>query len=306
MVKGIERSSFRSKLSDWSEAFYCTAMLLPYGLLFSALIFIPSMISVLLSFTYFNMVAFPTWRGLQNYVAILTQDTVFFQHVLPNTLFFSVMTGPGGFVIHFFMAWLLAQIQALPRAILTLCVFAPSLGAGLGMIWGILLDGHQYAWLNNWLMNLGLIDAPRQWWNEPDYIMTLGIIITLWGSLGIGFLAMLAGILNVNEEIYEAAYLDGIKNRFQEIIYVTIPQTMPMMLFSAILAIGGSFNGGGVMAANAGNPPPDYAGSVITSHIADFGGRMEHGYQAALAVVLFSIVWVFAKVAFLLFGGSED
>jgi len=305
MVKSAKRKKNTNKIGTASDALYATVMLLPYGIVFCLLIFIPAMLSAVLSFTYFNMIAFPTWRGLQNFVNILTADTVFFQHVLPNTLQFAIMTGPGGFVLSFFLAWLLAQIQAVPRNIIALCLFSPSLGAGLGVIFGPLFSGNQFGLLNAQLLRFNIINQPIQWWNEQQYIMPLGILLTLWGGLGLGFLAMLAGILNVDEQVYEAAYIDGIRNRFQEIIYVTIPLTTPMMLFAAVMAIAGSFNGGLIMVNNAGNPPPGYAGSVIMSHIQDFQGRMEHGYAAALAIVLFGIVWMFGKIAFILFGGSD-
>jgi multiple sugar transport system permease protein len=234
---------------------------------------------------------------------------VFFQHILPNTLQFSIIVGPGGFIIAFFMAWLLAQVQALPRTIFALCLFSPALaGGGMMVLWTFIFNGNQHGLVNSMLLRWDMIETPINFFQSATWLMPIMIGISLWGSLGIGFLAMLAGILNVNEEVYEAAYIDGIRNRFQEIIYITIPSSMPQMLFGAIMAISGAFNGGGIGVTLSGsNPTPHYAGSVITTHIQDFAGpRMEIGYASALAVVLFGIVWIFAKVSFTLFGGSDD
>jgi multiple sugar transport system permease protein len=149
---------------------------------------------------------------------------------------------------------------------------------------------------------------PVQWLLDPVYIMPIMIFVSLWAAMGIGFLAMLAGILNINEELYEAAYVDGLKNRFQEIIYITIPSLKPQMLFGAVMAIVGAFNNGAIGVQLTGvNPTPQNAGQMMTNHIDDYALlRYEMGYAAAISVVLLGIVWVFSKLAYSLFGEKED
>jgi len=292
-----------------SDGAYAIVMLIPYALLFSMFIAVPVAMAIFLSFTYFNLVQAPTFAGVANYIALLTQDATFFRHVLPNTLQFAILVGPGGFILSFFCAWMLAQLTKLPRTILALLLYMPSLASGVmnGVIWTTILSGNQNGTLNAWLLRFGLIEQPIQFLLSPEWLMTVMIGVSLWGSMGIGFLALLAGVLNVNDELYEAAYIDGIQNRFQEIIYITIPSLKPQMLFACVMAIVGAFNQGGIGVVLSGsNPTPAYAGQVITNHIEDFGNiRFEMGYAAAISVVLLGIIWTFSKLAHKFFGERD-
>lgn len=280
-------------------------LLSPYVIIFSIFIIVPVISGIALSFTYFNTIQFPTFIGLKNYVMLLTQDSVFMQKVLPNTIKYSLIVGPGGYILSFILAWILAQLTKIPRTILAIIIYSPSMTAGIIMttVWGVIFSGDQLGYLNSMLINSGIISDPIQWLQSPKYLMTIMIIVSLWSSMGVGFLAMLAGVLNVNEELYEAAYIDGIKNRFQEIIYITIPCMRPQMLFGAVMAIVGTVTAGGVGVALSGsNPTPDYAGQVIVNHIEDYGFiRYEMGYAAALSVVLLLIIWGASKVSRKLF-----
>lgn len=143
--------------------------------------------------------------------------------------------------------------------------------------------------------------------NLRDHLMTIMIVVTLWGSMGVGFLAMLSGVLNINKEIYEAGYIDGIKNRFQEILYITIPSMKPQMLFGAVMAVVGTFQAGAIGVALSGaNPTPQYAGQLMVNHLEDYGFiRYEMGYAAAISVLLLLIVYLFSKVAWRLFGEKD-
>ncbi len=295
----------KEKLSTWS-------LLTPYILLFTAFIVIPVVVAMLLSFTYFNVIETPRISdlyGLYNYVMILTQDEVFLRYVLPNTLQYALITGPGGYALSFLMAWMLSQIQAGPRKYIALAMYTPSMlgGVFIGVIWRTLFSGDKSGYINSILLNLGLVNTPLDFLQSGNYLMSIMIFVTLWSSMGIGFLSMLAGILNINREMYEAAYIDGIKNRLQEIFYITIPSMKPQMLFGAVMAIVGAFNAGGIGVALAGsNPTPQYAGQLIVNHIDDYGFiRYEMGYAAALSVILLLIILLFSKVAYRLFGERD-
>ena len=299
----------RKRTGITADGFNALALLLPYGLLFSLFIAIPIAIAIFLSLTYFNMVEFPSYAGFANYISIFTQDATFFQHVLPNTLQFVLVVGPGGYVLAFMMALVLAQIQPVPRTIYALCIYTPSLAGGVlvSTIWTMIFSGNQQGIINGMLLSWNIVDQPIQFLLEAGWIMPIMIFVSLWSAMGIGFLAMLAGILNVNEEVYEAAYIDGIQNRFQEIIHITIPSLKPQMLFGAVMAIVGAFNNAGIGVALTGaNPTPHYAGQLMPNHIDDFAfQRFEMGYAAALSVLLLCIVWVFSKVSYKLFGSSD-
>jgi multiple sugar transport system permease protein len=291
------------------DGLHALGLLLPYGVLFSMFIAIPIAVAIYLSFTYFDLVQAPVFAGLYNYITLLTQDTVFFRNVLPNTIQFALIVGPGGYVISFLMAWMLAQIQRIPRTVLALLLYMPSLAGGvfISVLWRTIFSGNQSGYVNAILLRWNLIQTPIQFLQSADYLMGIMILVSLWSAMGIGFLAMLAGILNINEELYEAAYIDGLRNRFQEIVYITIPSMKPQMLFGAVMAIVGAFNNGAIGVALSGaNPTPQYSGQLITNHIDDYGFlRYEMGYAAAVSVALLCIVWVFSKLAYTFFGERD-
>ncbi|MFG6117772.1 carbohydrate ABC transporter permease [Thalassobacillus sp. B23F22_16] len=286
-----------------------SVFLAPYLILFTTFIVIPVAIAIGLSFTYFNTIEMPSFIGLSNYVNIITQDNTFMQFVLPNTLIFSLIVGPGGYILAFLLAWMLAQISKGPRTVLALILFSPSMTAGVAMavVWKIIFSGDQTGYLNNLLISMGFINEPIQFLQSPNYLMIIMILVTLWGSMGVGFLAMLSGVLNIDKEIYEAAYIDGIRNRFQEIIYITIPSMKPQMLFGAVMAVVTTFQAGAIGVELSGqNPTPQYAGQLIVNHLEDFGFiRYEMGYAAALSVLLLLFIYGFSRVAMKLFAEKD-
>lgn len=279
---------------------------LPYVILFMTFIVIPITLAILLSFTTFDMVSRPKVNGLNNFIYLLTSDEEFMKYILPNTIKFAVIIGPGGYILSFFLAWCLAQLPHKLRTVLAVILYSPSLTTGITMavVWKVFFAGDSSGYLNTILLESGLIVEPIAFLQSPNYLFTIMIIVTLWGSMGVGFLAMLAGILNVDKELYEAAYIDGMKSRFHEIIYITIPQMKPQMLFGAVMAIVGTFSAGAIGVQLSGsNPTPNYSGSLIVNHIEDYGFiRYDMGYAAALSLVLLFIILLFSTLAFKLFG----
>ncbi|MDX2162415.1 MAG: sugar ABC transporter permease [bacterium] len=282
--------------------------LAPYAVLFFIFIVVPVVAAILLSFTFFDAVQPPRVIGVANYIAVLTQDDIFMRYVLPNTITFAVIVGPGGYVLAFLLAWMLAQLPRIPRTIFALILYSPSMTAAVAMavVWRTLFSGDQTGYLNSFLIGLGLLQEPIQWLQSPQYLMPIMIIVTLWSSMGIGFLAMLAGILEISPDLYEAASIDGLSSRWQEIFYITIPSMRPQMLFGAVMAIVGTFQAGAIGVTLAGsNPTPQYAGQLIVNHIEDYGFlRYEMGYAAAVSVVLLLMVLFFSRVANRLFAGD--
>jgi len=285
------------------------AFLSPYALMFLIFIVAPVVMAALLSFTFFDTIQFPRWIGLKNYIVLLTQDDIFMRYVLPNTIQFAVIVGPGGYALAFLLAWMLAQLPRIPRAVFALILYSPSMTGGVAMtvVWQAFFSGDPNGYLNSFLLQLNLIQEPIQWLQSPQYLMPVMILVTLWSSMGIGFLAMLAGILEINPELYEAAAIDGLSSRFQEIFYITIPSMKPQMLFGAVMAIVSTFQAGAIGVTLSGsNPTPQYAGQLIVNHIEDYGFlRYEMGYAAAVSVVLLLMVLFFARVANRLFGSEE-
>lgn len=291
------------------DKYSCYFLLAPFLILFLTFIILPILIAIVLSFTDFNSVQFPDFVFLDNYIRIFTSDSVFSMKILPNTILYAVLVGPGGYILSFIMAWIIAQLTKTPRTILAILLYSPSMTAGVTVttIWRVLFSGDRTGYLNYVLLEFGIIQEPITWLQSEVYLLPIMIIVALWSSMGIGFLSMLSGILNVNAELYEAAHLDGVKNRFQEVIYVTIPSIRPQMLFGAVMAIVNTFNSTGLGVQLSGsNPTPGYAGSLIVNHVDDFGYiRYEMGYAAALSVVLLLIIWLFSQVAYKLFSDKE-
>lgn len=280
----------------------------PYMLLFAVFILAPVVIAVLLSFTNFNTIQFPRFVGLLNYINLITSDDVFMKYVLPNTVKYAIIVGIGGYVLSFLLAWALANMTKVPRTIFALILYSPSMttGVAMGVLWKIMFTGDQTGYINSWLMDLGVINEPIIWLTNSTYLLPIVILIGLWSSMGVGFLSILAGLLNVDETLYEAAAIDGVKNRFQEMIYITIPSMKPQMLFAAVMTIVGAFQNGTISSLLAGNPTPGYAAQLMVNHIEDYGFiRYEMGYAAAVSVVLLLIVQVFSSVSKKLFGGDE-
>lgn len=272
----------------------------PYVVLFVTFIIIPVILAIALSFTYFNTIQTPEFIGLRNYIELLTKDETFMQYVLPNTIKFAFIVGPVGYMMSFVLAWMLAQIPHKPRTVLAIVLYSPSMTAGIamGVVWTIVFSGDSTGYLNSLLLDMQIINEPIQFLTSPDYLMNIMILVSLWGSMGVGFLAMLAGILNIDQSLYEAAYVDGLRNRWQEIFYITIPAMKPQMLFGAVMAVVGTFTVGAIGVQLSGaNPTPQYAGQLLVNHIEDFGFiRYLMGYASAISVVLLLMIYSISKV----------
>lgn len=304
-VKRRRKKKFATK-ENQNKAGY--TFMFPYAFLFVLFIMIPTLMAVLLSFTNFNTLEFPEWIGFDNYITLITSDTIFMKKVLMNTIVYAVAVGIGGYVLSFLVAWALSQMTRGVRTIFALIVYSPSMTGGVAMtvLWKIMFSGDQTGYMNSWLINLGVITEPIIWLSDERFLLGIVIIIGLWSSMGIGFLSILAGMLNADESLYEAAAIDGVKNRFQEMIYITVPSMKPQMLFAAVMAIVNAFQNGAISTQLAGNPTVGYSAQLIVNHIEDYGFiRYEMGYAAAVSVVLLLIVMVFSKVATALFGEKE-
>ena len=275
--------------------------LLPYLLLFTVFIIIPIIAAIALSFTNYDAVQTPKFIGVLNYINLLTQDDVFMQKVLPNTCIFAFIVGPIGYALSFILAWMLAHISKIPRTILALLIYSPSLTSGVAMavVWKIIFAGDQMGYINYLLIDIGMINDPILFLTDGKFLLIIMIVVSLWGSMGVGFLAILAGILNIDTQVYEAASIDGLRNRFQEIFYITIPMMKPQMLFAAVMAVVSTFSVGAIgIQLSGSNPTPNYAGQLMVNHIEDYGFiRYEMGYASAVSLILLIAIYSISKFA---------
>ena len=265
-------------------------MIAPYFILFFFFTVLPVAMAVGFSFTYYNMLEMPTFVGWQNYIKLFLEDDIFMKS-LKNTLLLAVVTGPVSYMLCLLFAWIINEFKGKLRAFLTLIFYAPSICGNAYIVWNLILTGDRYGYLNGVLLKLGILDEAVQWMQTEKYVLPFLIVVQLWLSLGTGFLSFIAGLQTVDKSMYEAAALDGVKNRWQELWYVTLPAMKPQLMFGAVMQITSSFAIADVSLNLAGNPSVNYAGATVVTHLLDYGTtRLEMGYASAIATILFLLM----------------
>lgn len=268
----------------------CYMMLAPYFILFFFFTVLPVVMSVAFSFTYYNMLEMPEFIGWKNYIKLFLEDDIFLTS-LKNTLILAVITGPISYFLCLLFAWIINEFKGWLRAFLTLIFYAPSICGNAYVVWNLILSGDRYGYLNGFLMKLGILGEAIIWMKTEKYVLPMLIVVQLWLSLGTGFLSFIAGLQTVDKSLYEAAALDGVKNRWQELWYVTLPAMKPQLMFGAVMQITQSFAIADVSIQLAGNPSVNYAGATVVTHLLDYGTvRFEMGYASAIATVLFLLM----------------
>ena len=263
---------------------------LPYLLLFAVFIVIPVVISLLLGFTRFNLLQPPKVVFFDNYTRLLLNDKIFLV-ALKNTLIFAAITGPLGYMLCFFFAWCLNELGRGVRTFFLFCLYAPSISGNVYIMWTLLFSGDSYGFLNGLLLNMGIIYEPIRYFQDPRYIVALVIVVILWMSLGTSLLVFVAGFQGIDHTLYEAGAVDGIRNRWQELWYITMPAMRSQLMFGAVMSITASFGVGDVITGLTGFPSYKYLAHTLMHHLYDYGGmRFEMGYASAIATVLFIIM----------------
>lgn len=271
-------------------------MLAPYMLCFTLFTVIPVLVSIYFSFTQFNVLQPPQFVGLRNYSKLFLDDPIFLK-AIKNTLLLALITGPFGYIFSFLMAWLLCELPPRLRAVLTVIFYAPSISGNAYVIFTQLFSGDAYGFINARLLNLGVISDPVLWLRDESYMMAIVILVSLWMSLGVGFLSFIAGLQGVEKAQYEAAEVDGVRNRWQELWYITLPNMVPQLLFGAVMAVTSSLAVADVTVALNGFPSTNYATHTIINHLNDYGIiRLEMGYACAIAVLLFFMMLFINKI----------
>lgn len=285
----MEKSRQKRKRT-WAEMKRSKTMYLflaPYAILFGLFYVLPVLSSIVLSFTYFNILEPPKFIGLQNYINLIMADDVFLIAV-KNTLIIAGIAGPIGYLAAFLFAWFINELPRKLRAIAIVVFYSPTISGQVFLIWAIMFSGDAYGYINAFLIKLGIINKPELWLTNPDYMLKVVIIVTLWMSLGAGFLSFVAGLQGIDKSQYEAGLIDGIRNRWQELWYITLPNMKPMLMFGAVMTITQSFNVSDVPVALTGFPSTDYATQTVVTHLIDYGSiRFEMGYASAIATILF-------------------
>ena len=291
--KAVIRSDMTRAQWTWKEMkknWVAYLMVAPYMIIFTMFTVVPVLLSMVISFTDFNLLEPPNFVFISNYTRLFLDDDIFVIAV-KNTLIFAAIVGPVSYLMSLLVAWFINELPPKIRGVVTLVFYAPSISGQVYLIWGTLFSGDSYGWVNGALLNLGLITKEITFFEDADYVMPLCIVVALWTSLGTSFLAFIAGLQGIDRSMYEAGAVDGVRNRWQELWYITLPSMKPQLMFGAVMAITGAFGFGGVVTALCGFPSVDYAAHTIMHHLDDYGGiRFEVGYSSTIAVVLFAIM----------------
>ncbi len=281
-MKNIMRNLKRNKI--------CYIYLFPFFSLFIMFTVLPVLIAIFLSFTDYNLLQTPQFVGLQNYSEFFFKDEIFMKATV-NTLTMALVVGPFSYIGALMLAWVLNEMGRGIRTTLVFLIYAPSISGNAFMIWQLLFSGDQLGYINSFLLSMGIINSPIQFLTDTEYMMTAVIIVTMWTSMGTQFLSFVAGLQGVDQSLYEAGAIDGIRNRWQELWFITIPQMKPQLLFGAVMSITGAFTVGGVGAALCGTPSTDYAVHTLVNHMTDFSDtKFEFGDACAIATILFVVM----------------
>ena len=292
----MKRERFQHGLQMAKKNRGCYLFLAPYAVLFFTFFILPIATSIFYSFTYYNILEPARFIGLQNYVNLILQDEVFLT-AIKNTFVIAVITGPVGYILSFLFAWFINELPKWLRAVAVVVFYAPSIAGAAFTVFSIIFRGDAYGWFNSILMEFSLIEAPRLWLTDPNYMMTILVIVILWMSMGTGFLSFVAGFQGIDKSMYEAGYVDGVRNRWQELYHITLPSMKPMLLFGAVMSITSAFNVSDVPRLLCGYPSTDYAARTVVTHLFDYGfSRFEMGYASAIATILF-LVMILCKKA---------
>ncbi len=289
----------------WAKYWIAYIFLAPFLLFFVVFLIAPVIVAAVTSLTNYNMLQSPSWLGLDNYKFLFMDDDVFLI-ALRNTLIFALVTGPIGYIMSFLSAWVINQLRF--RNAFALAFYAPSITSAIAMsvVWLYFFSGDRYGLINNVLINLGFLDEPVIWNRDPNTILPVIIVIAIWMSMGTGFLVFLAGLQNVPRQYYEAAEIDGVRNKLQQLWYITLPLVKPQLLFGAVNSIVLSFGVFDIAVSVAGIPSPNYAGHTMVTHLYDYAFiRFQMGYSSAVAVILFVLTFTLGRIAFRALGARD-
>jgi len=282
------------------------AFFAPFAVLFILFTVIPILSAVGFSLTNYSALQQPLFVGIKNFVYMFTQDDVFLT-AISNTFTFAVISGAVGYILSFFVAWMINSVKT--KTLFALAFYAPSITSGIAMsvVWLYFFSPDQYGLINNTLMQLGLISKPVLWTQDPKMVMFVVVIVAVWMGMGNGFLGFLAGFQNLSNEIFEAGRIDGVNNKFQELVYIVLPQMKPMLLFGAVTAVVNAFSIYDVPLTLVGSPGPENSALTLVGHINDYAFvRYDFGYASAVALFLFVVTFAVGRVLFKVLGSEDE
>ncbi|MEW6716450.1 MAG: sugar ABC transporter permease [Chloroflexota bacterium] len=278
------------------EAVWAYLFISPWILGFLIFTIGPMLASLYYSFTSYNIISAPVWKGLTNYIKLFSNDPLFW-HSLKVTIKYAAMALPLNLVIGLFIAILLNQ--KIPGVYIWRTVFfLPSVIAGVAvaLLW-VRIFNARIGLLNPFLKSIGILNPPG-WLQDPKWAVSSLVIMSLW-SVGGSMIIYLAGLQGIPTTLYEAAKIDG-ANRWQRFWQITIPMMTPVIFYNLVLGLIGAFNYfTEVYVATSGTGGPVRSTLFYNLYLYQNAFRFfDMGYASAMAWVLFVIVLVVTLLVF--------
>ena len=205
--------------------------LLPALALLGVFVFYPIVAVFWFSLTDYDIVRPPVFVGLDNFVALLDDDT--FKLALLHSFIYLLVT-PILIVLSIGLA-IVVNRKLRGIHIYRALYFVPAVSGSIaiGLSWRWLFD--RSGFINSVLQSWGLIEEPIQWLATPALVLPMAMLLTIWAGIGYYSVIFLAGLQNVPDELYDAARIDGC-NDLQKHRYISIPALRPQIVFVAVIS----------------------------------------------------------------------
>jgi len=276
------------------ETLAAYGFLLPNLIGFLIFTLLPVVAALLISLTDWNLLQPPKWVGLQNF-ATLAQDPLF-RKVLGNTAIYVLGTVPVQMILALLVA--MALNQGLPGTLFFRAAFfmpVVTSAVAIALVWRWIYNA-DFGVLNSFLYMLGVSDPPN-WLTSTRWALPSVMIMSVWQQIGFSMVLFLAGLQGVPEHLYEAARIDG-AGPFQRFLFITVPMLTPTTFFVFVINIINSFQVFDQAFIMTGGGPANATNTIVYNIYQNAFQFFKMGYAAAMAWVLFAIIFIVTVVQF--------
>ena len=284
------------------ERFWLLLLLAPtlIGLVLGA--FGSILATILLSFMNWDLFTPPTWAGVENYVALFTNEK--FITALTNTIKFSAMYVPGVIIVSMFVAILLnRKIRGI--TLFRTIYFLPCVTSAVAtaLIWNMIY-GKDTGILNYVIQQLG---GQPICWLCTDNAMISVVIVNIWGAIGEGMIIFLAGLTAIPREYYEATKVDG-ANEVQQFFRITIPLITPSIFFMTLIATINAFQAYDYIYMLTRRSQGDSSVPVVVFsiyrnawHFFNYGGASAQAIELAIIVIALMAIYFWLEKRYVIY-----
>ena len=290
----MKPGSLTAKLSPAGrEALWAYALISPWIVGFLLWTVGPTLASLVLSFTEYNVVSPLIWRGTANYWAVFSNDPLFWQS-LKVTFTYAIIALPAGLVVGLAVA-LLLNLNVPGLSVWRAVYYLPSVlsGVAVAVLWQYVFNP-RFGVLN-WVLSLAGIRGPG-WLADPKWALPSLAIMSLWGAGG-GMILYLSALQSVPTALYDAAKVDG-ANAWRRLLHVTLPMISPVIFFNLVMGTIGTFQYfTSAYVMTQGGP----INATLFYNLYLYNNAFRYfrmGYASALAWVLFVIILLFTLLIF--------